>query len=158
NYLDYLEGDLYHDPTRRHLAEHEPALLALLKAQKALAKANLLTEAVPEAEALGATVERRVSDGAGFASILAEYKDKGGGTLHLIRFLARARSFLKNLPEQDFRIVWEGGSFVLYWSQEKAPGIADLRVFRDRLNLHLRLAEAEIHRGEDKKPVPACVR
>ncbi|HVA65853.1 MAG TPA: radical SAM protein [Elusimicrobiota bacterium] len=158
NYLDYLDGDLYHDPTHRHLAEQRPALDALLRAQKALTKANLLAEAVPEAEAIGRDVERQVRDGAGVASILAECKDRKGEAFELARFLARAWCSLKSLPGQSFRISWEGGSFVLYWSQEKAPGIADLRALRSRMDLHLRLAEVEIRRGEDRKPAPACVR
>ncbi len=158
NYLEYLEGDFYHEPTRRHLMEQEPALCALLRAQKALAKANLLTEAVHEAETIGQAVERLVLDGAGFASALAEFQNRTEKAFQLARSLARAWYSLKSLPEQAFRIVWDGGSFVLYWSQEKAPGIADLRAFKDRLGLHLRLAEAEIRRGEDKKPAPACVR
>jgi len=158
NYLDYLEGDLYHEPTRRHLAEQRPALDALLRAQKALAKANLLAEAVPDAGAISVEVEHQVAAGTGFVETIAKHKNREAKAFQLARCLARAWLSLRSAPAQSFRIIREDGSFVLYWSQEKAPGFEDLRVFLSRLELHVELAEAEIRRGEDKKPTPACVR
>ncbi len=159
NSLDYLEGDLYHEPTRRHVAGKTPALEAAVRAQRALAKANRLIKGAPDARTLGEEIERRSQAGAAFLKdILAESQGRARGAAELSRFLARAWSFLRCVPEESFRVAWEDGAFVLYWSKEKMPAWPELRAFSRRVGLHLALAESEITRGEDKKPAPVCAR
>lgn len=158
-FLDYLELDLYHEPTRRHLARQRGPLSHLQRAQKALDKANRLAPRLggvgPLWEDLGERWGRQATSLEGF---LMNGRSRDPETRLLARLLLRALHFLKLLEGEKTRIAWEEGRFFLYWSEERVPEFQELSQLRDRAELVYALAEIEIARGEDRKPTPVCAR
>jgi len=156
NYLEYLELDLYHGPTLKHLVRALPHLESFRHAARALAKANRIVAAgKADPAAVWEGLRSRLDAGLTWDEFLAGSRQ---APQSLERFLFRAASFLKAMAGEKVRIEWSGDHFDIFWAGERAPDPDTLHLLAKRLRLAMSLAKSETARGESAQPAPLCAR
>jgi hypothetical protein len=106
NYSEYLELDLYHEPTLTHLRRYLPHLENLRLAARALAKANRAAAGRDDAAQIWDGIQRRMRAGLSWDGFLA---GNGHPPQALERFLFRAAAFLQAMSGESSRNEWRAG-------------------------------------------------
>lgn len=156
NYLKYLEGDLYNEPMRTQLAAYVEKLGALVKAQRALEKANRLLEGHPSLSGeLVPWAQPYLNNG----GLPAAPGERPLEWQRAVRLLNRSHVFLAQMPpDQRAGIHARDGRWRLVWIEKEVPSSLEIQRLLRRVRMVLELAASEIARGEDKKEAPKCQR
>jgi radical SAM superfamily enzyme YgiQ (UPF0313 family) len=150
-YLDYLELDLMNEPIRAQLMLYRRDLRLLARAARVAEGLNGLLPALNgESEVL----RKRLAENGSAAWPSA---GKPEPLSRAERALARVQGYLKLLKHRGV-LNWTEGRFEILWEKAPVPPRRELESLRDRVEVVIRLAEAEAKRPPEERHVPDCAR
>lgn len=150
--LEYLERDLYSEPMRRELAGYRDDMGLLLRALRAVGKANALFAKSP-LPVIEMCKGLRALNGAALSPLAKEANCKQRAERQILR---AARTLFSMRDSGELRP--EGRRVELRWGRSAALSRPNLQALHERAVMMLGLAEAECRSGASRRAAPACAR
>ncbi len=158
-YVDYLEIDLPSEPIRNRLKMYQKDLLFLVRASKLVEKANALMAELNGHSGQVARLwrSRENKDGLLDIPVMKHPMSRDESAVFWIsRYLGRAQRLLGFLKHRG-SLDQKGGLFRIFWEKDPLPDLKELRRLQEKVDVIVRLSEAESKRSPSGKEAP-CVR